>query len=440
MKGNEIVCGLDIGTTKVCAVIGERKNTGIEVLGFGIAPSEGLHRGLVSHIAKTAEAIKKAMEIATNRAGVEIKHVNVGVAGEHIKSLRHRNFITINNAEREITQADLERLIADVKTIRIPSDQEILHIIPEDFSIDHQSGIENPVGMSGTRLEALNHVVFASTPALQNIRKSVERAGFQIGNYILQPLASSYAVLDENEMDLGVVLLDIGGGTTDIALFKNKSVKYTKVIGIAGNQVTNDIKESLGVVLLEAEKLKRFHGYATESEILKDEQILIKSVGARGNSTISSTILTQIISLRMRELFTIIDENLRQTELKSKIISGLVLTGGGALLRGCKDLAEEVFGIPARLGVPTEFLGGLSEEIESPVFATVAGLVKGIPSQNNQFETYKEEIEKEEIVKINIEDTPNEEVKDLDNKEESEGFTGKIKKITGKVIKFFDDL
>ena len=379
MKKN-IIAGLDLGTTKVCIVIAEKlDNNRFDILGFGIAPSEGLHKGLVANISKTAEAIKVATAIACNRAGINITLVNVGVAGEHITSMRHRNFITISNDEKEITKTDLDRLEADVRTIRIPSDRQILHIIPEEFSVDYQGGIENPIGISGSRLEASNHIVLASIPAMQNIKKSVERAGLHVQDYILQPIASSSSVLEESEKDLGVALIDIGGGTTDIAIFHNKAIKHTKVIGVAGNQVTNDIRESLGVVTEEAEKLKKDFGFATESAIIREEDILIRGVGARGNTKIPISLLTQIISLRMRELFVLIDNEIRSAGFKNKIKAGIVLTGGGSLLKGCTELAEEVFGLPARIGVPQELGSGLSNEIESPEFATVAGLIKGIP-------------------------------------------------------------
>ncbi|MBK8943754.1 MAG: cell division protein FtsA [Ignavibacteriae bacterium] len=378
MKKN-IIAGLDLGTTKVGAVIAEQQENKIDILGFGVAPSDGLNRGLVANIAKTADAIKQAMTIASNRADIDVRALNVGVAGEHITSLRHRNYVTINNPDKEITQADIDRLKADVKTIRIPADRQILHIIPEEFYIDHQGGIENPIGMCGSRLEALNHVVLASIPAMQNIKKSVERAGYTVQDYILQPIASSVSVLEENEKDLGVALIDIGGGTTDIAVFHEKSIKYTKVIGVAGNQVTNDIRESLGIVTEEAEKLKKEHGYALEEAIIKDEDIYIKGVGARGNIKIPVSLLTQIIHVRMKELFTLIDNELRQAGFKNKIKAGIVLTGGGSLLSGVTELAESVFGLPTRIGVPLDLGAGLSNEIESPEFATVAGLIRGMP-------------------------------------------------------------
>lgn len=377
----EIIAGLDLGTTKVCAVIAERTEGSekFDVLGFGVAPSEGLHKGLVANISKTAEAIKAALSIASNRAGLSVTALNVGVAGEHITSIRHRNYVTISSEEKEISKKDLERLEADVRTIRIPSDRQILHIIPEEFSVDHQPGIVNPIGMSGSRLEASNHVVLASIPAIQNIKKSVERAGYKVKDYILQPIASSSSVLEDSERDLGVALIDVGGGTTDIAIIHKKAIKHTKVIGIAGNQVTNDIRESLGVISEEAEKLKKDFGYATETAIIKDEDILIRGVGARGNTKIPISLLTQIISLRMRELFTIVDNEIRTAGYKNKIKAGIVLTGGGSLIRGCTELAEEVFGLPARIGVPQDLGSGLSNEIESPEFATVAGLIRGIP-------------------------------------------------------------
>jgi cell division protein FtsA len=297
--------------------------------------------------------------------------------------LRHRNYVTISNEDKEIAQEDLDRLKADVRTIRIPSDRQILHIIPEEFFVDYQGGIENPIGMCGSRLEAVNHVVLASIPAIQNIKKSVERSGYIVRDYILQPIASSVSVLEENEKDLGVILIDIGGGTTDIAVYHEKSIKHTKVIGVAGNQVTNDIRESLGIVTAEAEILKKENGYALEEAIIKDEDIYIKGPGARGNIKVPVTLLTQIISVRMRELFTIIDNDLRQTGIKNKIKAGVVLTGGGSLLRGCTELAEEVFGLPARIGVPLELGAGLANEIESPEFATVAGLIKGVPGSTS---------------------------------------------------------
>ncbi len=414
MKKN-IIAGLDLGTTKVCAVIAEQDGTDINVLGFGAVESTGLTRGQVSNLTKTAEAISQAMDKAQTIAGVEISRVNVGVAGEHIRSLRHRNYVTISNPEKEIMREDIIRLKEDVKTIAIPSESQILHIIPEEFIVDTHSGIEDPIGMCGSKLEAVNHVVIASSTSLRNIQRSIERAGYEVGNYILQPLASSASVLEENEIDLGVILIDIGGGTTDVAIFHNKSIKYTKVFGVAGNQVTRDIRESLGIVTSEAEQLKKNYGYATQKAIVKEEEILIKGVGARGNIKIPVTLLTQIIHVRMKELFAFIDKDLRQTGLKNKVKAGVVLTGGGSLLHGCVELAEEVFGLPAKIGVPEEFNVPIPKEIQKPEFATVAGLIRGLP---DNIADEADNIEKNKVNK---------------NKKQ---FTGFFKK----VLDFFDEL
>ena len=415
-NSNNIIVGLDLGTTKVCAVIAEKTEVGLKVLGFGVAPSEGLNKGLVSNIAKTSQAIGEAMEIAQNRAGIEVKELNVGVAGEHITSLRHRNFITINGDDDEITQDDLDRLRADVRTIKIPADRQILHIIPEEFFVDHQGGIDNPIGMCGSRLEAVNHVVLATTPAIQNIKRSVEKAGYIVKDYILQPIASSVSVLEEAEKDLGVLLIDIGGGTTDMAVFHDNSIKHTKVIGVAGSQVTNDIRESLGIVTADAEKLKKEYGYASQDAIVKEESIYIKGVGAKGNIKIPVTLLTQIISVRMKELFALIDNELRQSGLRNKIKAGVVLTGGGSLLRGVTDLAESVLGLPCRIGVPLEFGDGLSDEIGSPEFATVSGLIKGVPGSTSS-DTFMGE-----------------------KKKKKKGVVAFFKDINRKFLEFFDEL
>jgi len=421
MKQN-IFAGLDLGTTKVCAIIAEKKeNGGFEILGFGSAPSEGLNKGLVVNITKTAEAIKEAMGKALNKAGLDIREVNVGVAGEHIKIMRHLNYVTINNPDREITQDDLDRLRADVKMIPIPEERQIIHIIPEQFTVDNENVVDNPIGMAGSRLEASHHVVLATSTALANIRKSVERAGFKVKNYVLQPIASSISVLDEQETDLGVALIDIGGGTTDLAIFRDKKIRYTKVIAIAGNQVTNDIRESLGIVTAEAEKLKREFGFAHEGAIIKDEDIFIKRVGARGNIKIPTSLLTQVISLRMRELFDILDKELIKSGYKSKLNAGIVLTGGGSMLKGCDELAEDVFGVPARIGYPLEIAPGLSAEIGKPEFATVVGLIKNIPGEEERESTVEEiEIELEE------EEKP---------KKESA-----VSKLFKRIIQFFDEL
>lgn len=380
-----IVCGLDLGTTKVCAVIAEiLSDRKFRVLGYGVSPSEGLTKGIVINISRTAESIREAVQIASEQAGIPVQAINVGVAGEHIMSLRHRNFINIVNDEHEITKHDLERLEEDVRRMRIPLDMQILHVIPEEFIVDSSVSVIDPVGMSASKLEATNHVVLASVPAIQNIRKSVERAGLQVNDFILQPLASAASILDENEKDLGVMMLDIGGGTTDLAVIHKKAIIHSKVFGIAGNQITSDIREALGVITEDAERLKKEYGYATESAIIRDEDIIIPRVGAWGSSRVPISLLTQFINNRMKELFSLVDNEIRSLGLKNKIRAGIILTGGGALLRGTCELAEEIFELPARLGVPMESVTGAYAAIEKPEYATVVGLLGGSPGTKIQ--------------------------------------------------------
>ncbi len=427
MSIDNYITGLDLGTTKVCAVIAQPINDReIRILGFGVAKSEGLHKGLVANIWKTADAVKEAVAIASNQAGLVVTEVNVGVAGEHISSMRHRNFVTITNDEHEITQDDLKRLEDDVRRIRIPMDMQILHVIPEEFLVDSLGGIIDPVGMSATRLEATNHVVLASVPAIANIRKSVERAGFKVKDYILQPLASAASILDENEKEIGVLIIDIGGGTTDIAVINRQAIIHSKVFGIAGNQVTHDIREALGIISEEAEFLKKQYGYASEKAIIKDEEIIIKGVGAWGSQPIQVSLLTQIIHARMRELFNLVDNEIRSAGLKNKIRAGVILTGGGSLLRGCTELATEIFGLPARIGVPLDSFTGSMSEVEKPEFSTVVGLLRGAPGQKLTAAVIKET--KASKKKEKKKDTAGKESKNA------------LKQVVGNIRKFFNEL
>lgn len=426
-----IVAGVDLGTTKVCAIIGEiRDNNIIDILGFGRADSEGLTRGIVTNLTKTAESVKEAMDIAINRAGIMVENVNVGVAGEHIKNVKHKNYVTVNNSDREITEDDLKRLELDVRSIKKESDKQILHIIPEEYFVDEQFGVKNPVGMTGSKLEAVNNVIFAQMSYIDNIKRSIERAGYSVLNYILQPLASSFSVLEDSEKDLGVLLIDIGGGTTDIAIFENNSLKYSKVFGIGGRMVTNDIRETLGIVISEAEKIKLDYGYATASAIIRDDVLQLQGVGAKRNTQVHVSLLTQIISARMRELFQFIDMELKNLGFKNRLKAGVVLTGGGSLLKGCTDLAEEVFGIPARIGVPLNLGAGLTREIETPEFATVTGLIRPIPGLTSSSEliNYKPRIVEEPIKQQQpVEEEPVEEVKVEKPKVKTPGFFSKMK-------------
>lgn len=379
MKKN-IVASLDIGTTKTCAIIAERiKDNKLNILGVGIAPSEGMTRGTVANIITISESIKQAVSSAESQAGIKISAVNVGVAGIYINSMRYRNFVLINGPDFIIKPSDVEKLIDDVRVSRIPSDYFILHIIPEEFIVNGENVVDNPIGVSGRKLEAAHHIVLAQKTATENLKKAVEKAGLKISKMILQPLASANAVLHKEEKELGVALIDIGGGTTDLAVYVNGAVKHTRVIGIAGSHVTSDIRAAFKIITEQSEKIKIEYGYATPKALVQDYEIIVK-VSPVKQVTISLSILTEIIQLRMKELFTMIDNELKNANLKDQINSGFVLTGGGSQLKGCTDLAEEVFGRQARIGIPMD-LGGRSKTIENPIYSTAVGLLmNGIPS------------------------------------------------------------
>lgn len=383
----EIVAGIDLGTTKVCAVIGEINPNGkIDILGFGKADSKGITKGMVTNIISTAESIKEAVEIASNRAGIEIKNFNIGVAGDHIKNIKLKNYVTILNKENGITEDDLRRLDNDIRSMRKEVDKKILHIIPEEYIVDETfTNIENPIGMQGSKLEAINNVIMAETRYLDNIQRAVEKAGYTINNFILQPLASANSVLEKSEKEAGVLLIDIGGGTTDIAIFENNKLKFSKVYGIGGRMVTNDIRETLNLVMDTAEEIKVKYGYASFKSIVKDEEIVVQGIAGRKNNPISISILTEIIYYRMKELFYFISKDLESLSYRKIIKGGIVLTGGGSLLKGLTELSEEVFGYPARIGIPINLGGGLSREMESPEYATASGLItkfEGLTSHN----------------------------------------------------------
>ncbi len=372
---NNIIAGLDIGTTKVCAVIAE-ENDGIRVVkGTGVVPSDGMSNGMISNISKMSNAIREAVKIASEEAEVNVSELNIGIAGEHIRSLRHRIFTTITNPEGEVRQEDLDRLKNDVRKLKSSSEMQILHIIPEQYFLDDKE-VQNPIDMLGTKLEAVHHVVLASAPAVANIERAVEKAGYKVKDRILQPLASSIAVLDENERDLGVALIDIGGGTTDLAVFRGGVIKFSGVVGTAGNAVTNAIRETFSVVSSEAEEIKINYGYAHQSAIVKPEVIMLKGVGARENRTVETSIICQVINLQMKRIFEMINYKLEQSKIKDQLHAGIVITGGGAMLRGITELAGEVFGIPAKIGLPMNIVNDTDKEISKPEFATALGLVE----------------------------------------------------------------
>ncbi|PLA75162.1 cell division protein FtsA [Hydrogenovibrio sp. SC-1] len=368
-----IVIGLDIGTSKIAAIIGKvKEDGGIEVVGLGTHPSKGLKKGVVVNIDSTVESIQRAIDEAERMSGIKATSVSVGIAGSHIGSFNSNGMVAISH--QEVQQEDVQRVIDAAQTIAIPGDQEVLHILPQEFMIDSQGGIREPIGMSGVRLEAKVHMVTGSVSAAQNITKCVERCSLKVDNLILEQLASSEAVLSEDEKELGVCLVDIGGGTTDIAVFQNGAIRHTAVIPVAGDQVTNDIAMALRTPKTAAEEIKRKYACALPQLISKDEEIEVPSVGDRPARCLSRHTLVEVIEPRYEELFQLIQAELRRTDFENKIAAGIVLTGGSSLVEGAVELAEEVFHMPVRLGIPQE-ISGLKEEVRSPSFATTVGLL-----------------------------------------------------------------
>jgi cell division protein FtsA len=351
------------------------ENNKLNILGIGKSSTDGLTRGVVTNIDKTVASIRKAIEMAELQSGVKIKSVNVGIAGDHIQSFSSYGVVTISNTGNEITKKDVERLIEDTKKISLPMDRKIIHVIPVEFIIDNQDSIVDPIGISGVRLEANVHVITGLVTAIQNIYKCVERAGLEVNDLVLEALASSYSVLDDEEKEVGVALLDIGGGTTDIAIFEERTIHHTAVIGIAGKKVTDDIRKGLGILGEQAEKLKRQYGYCCASEIVNDESITIPGIGGRKPIEITKSLLCQIIQPRMEEILEICAMEIKKSGFSKHMSAGVVLTGGGSLIKGVEKLAADIIGLPVKLGIPSGFSGGLVKEIENPMYSTGVGLV-----------------------------------------------------------------
>lgn len=373
---DNIIVGLDIGTTKVCAVVaGTDENGRINILGVGRSASDGMMRGVVTHIEKTISSIRAAVEKAEAQSGVSINSVIVGIAGDHIQSIQSRGVVAITGPDHEVTQADIDRLIEDTKRVALPSDRKIIHVIPQEFIIDGQDGVYDPLGMSGVRMEANVHIITGLVSAAQNIYKCVQRVGLDVSDMVLEPLASSYAVLDDEEKEIGIALLDVGGGTTDLAVFEERTIRHTAVIGIAGKKVTDDIRKGLGILSDQAERLKREHGFAYEPAIVDNEPIVLPGVGGRAPLEIDKSLLARIIQPRMEEIFEIAALEIKRSGYSKHLSGGVVLTGGGALTKGAAELASDVLGMPVKIGIPTGFSGGLVREIENPAYATAVGLV-----------------------------------------------------------------
>lgn len=368
-----LIVGLDIGTSKVCAIVGELgPRCEVEVVGIGCNPSRGLKKGVVVNIESTVQSIQRAIEEAELMAGCEVHSVFAGIAGSHIRSLNSHGIVAIRDTE--VTPDDVERVIDAARAVAIPADQKILHILPQEFVIDQQEGIREPIGMSGVRLEAKVHMVTGAVSAAQNIVKCVRRCGLEVDDIILQQIASSQAVLTEDEKELGVCLADIGGGTTDIAVFSGGAIQHTAVIPIAGDQVTNDIAVALRTPTHNAEDIKLKYACALTQLASPEETIEVPSVGDRSPRRLARQTLAEVVEPRYEELFTLIHAELKRSGFEELIAAGVVLTGGSARMEGVIDLAEEIFHMPVRLGMPQN-ISGLADVVRNPIYATGVGLL-----------------------------------------------------------------
>jgi cell division protein FtsA len=368
-----IIVGLDIGTSKIVAMVGElHDDDQVEVIGFGSHPSRGLKKGVIVDIEATVNSIQRAVEEAELMAGCEIHQVYAGIAGSHVRSMNSHGIVAIR--DREVSQADVDRVIEAAKAVPIPADQKILHVLPQEFIIDGQEGIRKPVGMSGVRLESRVHIITGAASAAQNIVKCVQRCGLEVEDIVLEQLASGYAVLTDDERELGICLVDIGGGTTDIAVFHGGAIRHTHVIPVAGDQVTNDIAISMRTPTQNAEDIKIKYACALSQLANLDETIEVPSVGDRPPRRLARQTLAEVVEPRYEELFSLIREDLRRSGFEPQVAAGVVLTGGSAKMEGAVELAEEVFHMPVRLGVP-QSVRGLGDVVRNPIHSTGVGLL-----------------------------------------------------------------
>jgi cell division protein FtsA len=374
-QGGEIVTGLDIGTTKICVIIAELTEGGIEIIGCGTSPSRGLKKGVVVNIDVTVESIKKAVEAAEAMAGISLNSAFVGIAGSHIKGINSRGVIAVSGKNQEVTQADVDRVIEAAKAITLPADRRVIHVIPQEFIIDGQGGVKEPLGMSGHRLEAEIHIVTGAVASAENIIKCATRAGLEVQDIVLQPLASSEATLTADEKELGVVLVDIGGGTSDIAVFVDGSIRHTAVLALGGDHLTHDIAIGLRTPSQSAEAIKCQYGCALASLVGSEEVVEVPSVGGRKPRLLSRQMLCEIMQPRMEEIFNHVALEVRRAGFMHQVAAGVVVTGGSSVMEGVPELAEQLFDLPVRLGVPTG-IGGLKEVVSSPMYATGVGLVQ----------------------------------------------------------------
>jgi len=371
-KRENIVVGLDIGTTKICAIVAEVSDGGVDIVGIGTHPSKGLRKGVVINIDATVESIRKAVEEAELMAGVEINSVYCGITGSHIRGFNSHGIVAVKN--REVSESDMKRVIDAARAVAIPMDREIIHVLPQEFIVDEQDGIMEPLGMSGVRLEAKVHIVTGAVTSAQNIIRCCNRTGLEVNDIVLEQLAASDAVLIPDEKELGVALADIGGGTTDLVVFSQGAVRQTAVFGLGGNHLTNDIAVGLRTPLVESEKIKIKYGCALTSMVKKEEMIEVPSVGGRRARVLSRQILAEIIEPRMEEIFTLVHREILKSGYENLIPSGVVLTGGTASLEGLPELVEQIFNLPVRRGYPSG-IGGLMDVVNNPMYAAGVGLV-----------------------------------------------------------------
>jgi len=371
-KNGDVIVGLDIGTTKICAIVGEQTENGLDIIGIGTHPSKGLRKGVVVNIEATVNSIRHAMEEAELMAGCDISNVYTGIAGGHIKGFNSQGIVAVK--DKEVRQADIDRVIDAAKAVAIPLDREVIHVLPQEFIIDDQGGIKEPLGMAGVRLEAKVHIVTGAVSSAQNIITCANRTGLNVTDIVLQPLASSVAVLSDDEKELGVCLVDIGGGTTDIAVFSGGSIVHTAVLALGGNPLTDDLAVGLRTPSYEAEKLKQRHGCCLSTMVGKDEMVEIPSVGGRPARTLGKQILCEILEPRVEEIFQLVQREIQRCGYADQLASGVVITGGATLLQGMPEVAEEILGVPVRRGLPRG-VGGLVDVVKSPMYATAVGLV-----------------------------------------------------------------
>lgn len=409
-KENPIIVGLDIGTTKICVTVGRRSGSNkVELLGVGKAESAGVNRGVVANIQKTVTSIREAVAVAEGQSNVDIKVVNVGIAGQHIKSIQHRGILTKNDDD-EIGRVDIERLISDMYKLVLPPGEEIIHVLPQEFTIDNEPGIKEPIGMAGRRVEANFHIISGRVTDIKNIKRCVDNSDLEVSELILEPLASSEAVLDEEEKTAGVVLVDIGGGTTDVAIFHEGIIRHTAVIPLGGNIVTEDIRQGCAVLRNQAEQLKVRYGSALADENKDNEVICVPGIRGRDAKEISVKNLAYIIQARMEEIIEHVYYEIKASGYEDKLIAGIVITGGGAQLKHLIQLVEYITGIDCRIGYPNEYLAKTDmlnkqafDELKSPLYATGIGLlIKGIQTIEDEEKRNEEKIiKKSGVVKEN---------------------------------------